>query len=85
VEFLGVLWIFLGVIVGVQIGARVAPYIRGKGVRLVFAIIMATVGLSILVMQMGSAGLSRLMLLTAILAICAIVVMKAIYGLVQNR
>lgn len=85
VEFLGVLWVFLGVIIGVQICARVAHYIRGQGVRLLFAIIMAMVGFSIVVRQFGTTDLSQVILLLAIVAICVIVIIKPIQGFLQNR
>jgi len=85
VDFLGVLWLFLGIIIGVQICARGAHYIRGQGIRLFFAIIMAMVGLSVVVMQFGITGLSQMMLLVAILAICPIVIIKPIHGFLRNR
>jgi len=85
VEFLAVLWIFLGIVTGTQICARAAPYIRGQGVRILFAIIMAMVGLSILLRQFGTAGLSQALLLVAILTLCAIVIIKPIQGFLQNR
>ncbi|MDY6954099.1 MAG: sulfite exporter TauE/SafE family protein [Thermodesulfobacteriota bacterium] len=85
VEFLGVLWVFLGMIIGVQICVRGAHYIRGQGVRLLFAMIMALVGLSVVVRQCGQTGLSQVMLLAGLLAICAIVVIKPIHGFLKNR
>ena len=85
VEFLGVLWVFLGIIIGVQVSARGARYICGQGVRLLFAIIMAMVGISVALRQFGTPGLSQVILLVAILAICAIVIIKPIQGFLQNR
>ncbi|MDY6989767.1 MAG: sulfite exporter TauE/SafE family protein [Thermodesulfobacteriota bacterium] len=85
VEFLGVLWLFLGIVIGVQICARGAHYLRGQVVRLLFAIIMAVVGLSIVVRQCGQTGISQVMLLVALLAICAIVAIKPIHGFLKNR
>jgi hypothetical protein len=85
VEIVAVLWILLGIMGGTQACARVALYVRGQGVRILFALIMVMVGLSVVLRQVGTMHLAQNLLLIAILATCAVFLAKLIHGLVAFR
>jgi hypothetical protein len=85
VEIVAVLWILLGIMGGTQACARVGLYVRGQGVRILFALIMVMVGLSVVLRQVGTMHLAQNLLLIAILATCAVFLAKLIHGLVAFR
>lgn len=85
VEIIAVLWILVGALVGTQACSRTAHYVKGPGIRLLYAVTAITVGLSVLLKQSGVIVPARVVLLAAILAPCGILMAKMLKGYLRGR
>lgn len=85
VEIIAVLWILVGTLVGTQTCSRTAHYVKGPGIRLLYAVTAITVGLSVLLKQFGMIVPARVVLLVAILAPCGILMAKMLKGYLRER
>ena len=85
VEIIAVLWILVGTLVGTQACSRTAHYVKGPGIRLLYAVTAITVGLSVLLKQFGVIVPARVVLLVAILAPCGILMAKMLKGYLRER
>ena len=85
VEFIALLWILLGTLVGSQACTRTARYVRGPSIRLLYGITMITVGLSVVLKQFNVIAPAQVVLLLSILAPCAIIIVRMAKGYVRDR
>lgn len=87
VELFAAVFMLVGASIGAQIGVTAVKYIRGYGIRLLFAIMIAFAGLSVLLKQLqtmtGSEILSiisGIVIMTASYAMCFVIIIKLIKG-----
>lgn len=85
VELFAAIFMLVGASIGAQIGVTAVKYIRGYGIRLLFAIMVAFAGLSVLLKQLqsmtGSEALSIIsgvVIMGASYAMCFIIIYKLI-------
>ena len=92
VELFAAVFMLVGAAIGAQIGVTAVKYIRGYGIRLLFAIMIAFAGLSVLLKQLqtmtGTENLSVIsgfFIMTASLGMCLIIILKLIKGVKKEK
>ena len=85
VEIIAVLWILVGTLVGTQACSRAARYVKGPGIRLLYAVTTIMVGLSLVLKQFNVIVPARVVLLAALLAPSGIIVFRMLKGYIRDR
>jgi uncharacterized membrane protein YfcA len=85
VELVAAMWMLLGATVGAQIGVSAVRYIRGYGIRLLFAVMIIVAGLTVLLKQFNLGGAAQVLILAAALAVCLVILVKLIQGMKAER
>jgi len=85
VELSAAFWIFAGAAVGTQFGGSAVRYVRGYGVRLLYAVMLVLAAVSVLMKHLGLAGPAAVMVLGGALLMCAIIIGRMLVGIVRQR
>jgi hypothetical protein len=80
VEILAVLLMLMGAAPGAQIGTIATKYIRGYGIRLIFAITVVCAMVSVILKQLGFNAAASWTVMAAVSAITAVVVAGMVRG-----
>jgi hypothetical protein len=84
VEILAVLLMLAGAAPGAQIGTIATKYIRGYGIRLIFAITVASAMVSVILKQLGYNSAAAWTVMAAVSVITAVVVAGMVRGAVRE-
>jgi uncharacterized membrane protein YfcA len=85
VEIIAAILMLIGASIGAQIGVTAVKYIRGYGIRLLFAIMVILAGISVSLKQFNMAIASQWMVMCAALGMCAIIMIKLYQGFKKER
>ncbi len=85
VEIVAAMWMLLGATVGAQIGVSAVKYIRGYGIRLLFAVMIIVAGVTVLLKQFEFGLAAQVLILVSALAVCLVILVRLIQGLGAER
>jgi uncharacterized protein len=75
----------IGASVGAQIGVTAVKYIRGYGIRLLFAIMILMAGTSVALKQFGVNTLAGIVVMGAALGMCLVIMVKLYNGFQKEK
>jgi hypothetical protein len=85
VEVVAAVIMLIGASVGAQIGVTAVKYIRGYGIRLLFAIMIILAGVSVALKQFGFTGLAGWVVMGAALGMCLVIMVKLWNGFQKEK
>jgi uncharacterized protein len=85
VEIIAAILMLVGAAIGAQVGVTAVKYIRGYGIRLLFAIMVILAGISVSLKQFKLNTASQWMVMCAALGMCAIIMVKLYQGFKKEQ
>lgn len=85
VDIIAAIYMLIGASVGAQIGVTAVKYIRGYGIRLLFAIMIICAGIAVVLKQFKVHPLDAWVVMGAALLMCAIIIAGLIRGFRRER
>lgn len=85
VEIIAAIIMLIGASVGAQIGVTAVKYIRGYGIRLLFAIMILLAGASVAFKQFGFTSLAGVVVMGAALGMCLVIMVKLWNGFQKEK
>jgi uncharacterized membrane protein YfcA len=85
VDLVAAMWMLLGAAVGAQMGTVAVKYVRGYSIRLLFAITIFIACASVLLKQLNYTLPSSVLILTAGIAISAVIIGWLIMGIIREK
>ncbi|MFI5355091.1 MAG: TSUP family transporter, partial [Desulfobaccales bacterium] len=85
VEIIAAILMLVGAAIGAQVGVTAVKYIRGYGIRLLFAIMVILAGISVSLKQFQLNTASQWMVMCAALGMCAIIMFKLYQGFKKEQ
>lgn len=85
VDIIAAIYMLIGASVGAQIGVSAVKYIRGYGIRLLFAIMIICAGIAVVLKQFKVHPLDAWVVMGAALLMCAIIIAGLIRGFRRER
>jgi uncharacterized protein len=85
VEIIAAVLMLVGASIGAQIGVTAVKYIRGYGIRLLFAIMIILAGTAVTLKQLELKAASQWMVMCAALGMCAVIMFKMWKGFKKER
>jgi uncharacterized membrane protein YfcA len=85
VEIVAAVIMLVGASVGAQIGVTAVKYIRGYGIRLLFAIMILMAGTSVALKQFGAGSLAGVVVMVAALGMCLVIMVKLWNGFKKEQ
>jgi hypothetical protein len=85
VELFAALWMLLGASVGTQLGSSAVRYVRGYGIRLLYALMLLLAAASVLMKQFDLTGPAAVAILGGTLVMCAVIVGAMIRAVLRER
>ncbi|MBM4285070.1 MAG: sulfite exporter TauE/SafE family protein [Deltaproteobacteria bacterium] len=85
VEIVAAIYMLIGASIGAQIGVTAVKYIRGYGIRLLFAIMIIMAGVSVLLKQLQMVTAAGLVVMGAALAMCGIIMARLWIGFKKEK
>ena len=85
VEIIAAILMLCGAAVGAQIGVTAVKYIRGYGIRLLFAIMVLMAGIAVLSKQLQFNTASQWIVMCAALGMCLIIMIKLYQGFKKEK
>jgi uncharacterized membrane protein YfcA len=84
VDLFAAMWMLAGAAVGAQIGCVAVKYVRGYSIRLLFAATLFLACISVALKQFGNEKLAGIVILSAAVGICSIIVALLARGMVAE-
>jgi uncharacterized membrane protein YfcA len=85
VEIIAAVLMLIGASIGAQIGVTAVKYIRGYGIRLLFAIMIILAGLSVALKQFNMTTMAAWVVMCAALGMCVVIMLKLWQGVKKER
>ena len=85
VEIIAAVLMLVGAAIGAQIGVTAVKYIRGYGIRLLFAIMIILAGASVALKQFNLTTTAAWVVMSAALGMCLIIMYKLYVGFKKNK
>jgi uncharacterized membrane protein YfcA len=85
VEIMAAILMLIGASVGAQIGVTAVKYIRGYGIRLLFAIMIILAGSSVALKQFNFTSLAGVVVMCAALGMCLVIMIKLWQGFKKEK
>lgn len=85
VEIIAAILMLIGASVGAQVGVTAVKYIRGYGIRLLFAIMVILAGTSVALKQFEFITASKWMVMCAALGMCLVIMIKLYQGFKKEQ
>jgi uncharacterized membrane protein YfcA len=85
VDIVAAIYMLVGASIGAQIGVTAVKYIRGYGIRLLFAVMIILAGASVALKQAGLTTLAAWVVMGAAMAMCAIIMAKLWAGFKKEK
>ncbi len=85
VEIIAAVLMLIGASIGAQIGVTAVKYIRGYGIRLLFAIMIILAGISVTLKQLQFNTASQWMVMCAALGMCLVIMIKMWKGFKKEQ
>jgi uncharacterized membrane protein YfcA len=85
VDIIAAIMMLVGASIGAQIGVTAVKYIRGYGIRILFAIMIILAGVSVLLKQVELTTLAAWVVMSAALGMCAIIMARLWIGFKKEQ
>jgi uncharacterized protein len=85
VDIIAAIYMLIGAAIGAQIGVTAVKYIRGYGIRLLFAIMIILAGFSVALKQFNLPTLAAWVVMSAALGMCAIIMIRLWIGFKKEK
>ena len=85
VEIIAAVLMLIGASIGAQIGVTAVKYIRGYGIRLLFAIMIILAGISVTLKQFQFNTAAQWMVMCAALGMCLVIMIKLWNGFQKEK
>jgi uncharacterized membrane protein YfcA len=85
VEIVAAILMLVGAAIGAQIGVTAVKYVRGYGIRLLFAIMILLAGLSVALKQFNMTVTAGWVVMCAALGMCLVIIIKLWQGFQKER
>ncbi|OGP71567.1 MAG: hypothetical protein A2Z73_05310 [Deltaproteobacteria bacterium RBG_13_60_28] len=85
VEIIAAILMLIGASIGAQIGVTAVKYVRGYGIRLLFAIMIILAGLSVALKQFNMTLLAAWVVMSAALGMCVVIMLKLWQGFKKEK
>ena len=85
VEIIAAILMLIGASIGAQIGVTAVKYVRGYGIRLLFAIMILLAGLSVALKQFNLTTTAAWVVMVAALGMCVVIMVKLWQGFVKEK
>lgn len=85
VDIVAAIYMLIGASVGAQIGVTAVKYIRGYGIRLLFAIMIIMAGISVVFKQINLKPWDGIVVMGSALAMCAVIIAGLIIGFRKEK
>ncbi len=85
VEIIAAILMLFGAAIGAQIGVTAVKYVRGYGIRLLFAIMILLAGLSVALKQFNMTVTAGWVVMCAALGMCLVIIIKLWQGFQKER
>ena len=85
VDIMAAIYMLIGAAIGAQIGVTAVKYVRGYGIRLLFAIMILMAGTSVLLKQFEVPVFDKIVVMAGALGMCAIIIFKLIQGVKKEK
>ena len=85
VEIMAAILMLIGASIGAQIGVTAVKYVRGYGIRLLFAIMILLAGLSVALKQFNLTVTAGWVVMVAALGMCLVIMVKLWQGFVKEK
>ena len=85
VEIIAAILMLIGASIGAQIGVTAVKYIRGYGIRLLFAIMVLLAGISVCLKQFKYNSASQWMVMCAALGMCLVIMIRLYQGFKKEQ
>ncbi|MDI6853977.1 MAG: sulfite exporter TauE/SafE family protein [Deltaproteobacteria bacterium] len=85
VDIIAALYMLVGASIGAQLGVTAVKYIRGYGIRLLFAIMIILAGTSVALKQFNLTTAAAWLVMSAALGMCAIIMFKLWVGFKKEK
>ncbi len=85
VEIIAAILMLIGASIGAQIGVTAVKYVRGYGIRLLFAIMILLAGLSVALKQFNLTTTAAWVVMCAALGMCVVIMVKLWQGFVKEK
>jgi uncharacterized membrane protein YfcA len=85
VDIIAAIYMLVGASIGAQIGVTAVKYVRGYGIRLLFAVMIILAGVSVLLKQAELTTLAAWVVMSAALGMCVIIMLKLWAGFKKEK
>jgi len=85
VDIIAAIYMLVGAAIGAQIGVTAVKYIRGYGIRILFAIMIILAGVSVALKQFGLTTLAAWVVMSAALGMCGIIMARLWIGFQKEK
>ena len=85
VDIVAAIYMLIGASVGAQIGVTAVKYIRGYGIRLLFAIMIILAGIAVVFKQINLKPYDAIVVLAGALGMCAVITVRLIIGFRREK
>jgi len=85
VDIVAAIYMLIGASIGAQIGVTAVKYIRGYGIRLLFAIMIILAGIAVVFKQFGFKPYDAIVVMGGSLGMCAIIMFKLWVGFKKEK
>lgn len=85
VEIIAAILMLIGASIGAQIGVTAVKYVRGYGIRLLFAIMIILAGVSVALKQFGMTGTAGWVVMVAALGMCVVIMVRLWQGFKKEK
>ena len=85
VELIGAMWMLLGAAVGAQIGVSATKYVKGKGIRGLYSLMLLLAAVGVFWKQLGFPTIASFAVLGGALLVCFIIITRMIIGLAAEK
>ncbi len=85
VDIIAAICMLIGASIGAQIGVTAVKYVRGYGIRLLFAIMILMAGLSVLLKQMEVPVFDKVVVMMGALGMCVVIIIQLYRGFRKEK
>ncbi len=85
VDIIAAIFMLIGASIGAQIGVTAVKYVRGYGIRLLFAVMIILAGSSVLLKQLNIPFFDKVVVMVGSLGMCAVIIVQLWQGFVKEK
>ena len=85
VDIIAAIYMLVGASIGAQIGVTAVKYIRGYGIRILFAVMIILAGIAVVLKQFGFKPYDAIVVMGGALGMCAIIIVRLWIGFQKEK